>query len=143
MRDQRIIMMNNMAEALRNRQNVFEVLTDEEFYNSPYGQKRREKKNTASNLDFFHVLIPGSSRNLFAVYFKVDRIAFAMSPGFECFSSSIPFTKRRPKDRYWEYNISSVDMNELYQLGLDFSLELMEYAIKMHTEYDALGKWEK
>ncbi len=134
--------MERMSEALEKIQSVFDVLTDKEFYESSYGESRRAKKSTASNMDFFHVLIPGSSKNLYATYFHVNRVDFAMSPGFERFSSNISFTKRRPKDRYWEFRVTSENPDELYEMAYKLSLELMEYAIKMHPEYDPSGKWD-
>ena len=50
-------------------------MSDEEFYNSDYGLRRRERNQTCSSVVYMHCLVPGNPKNLLAVYFKKKNIS--------------------------------------------------------------------
>lgn len=139
-----IAVMNKMVCTLREKQGLFEVLSDEEFYNSSYGAMRREKEFTAERDVFFHVLYPGLKRDLFKVYFLKKRVAIALckllGDNLEALSTSVHYSKDRPKDRYWELNIYAEDPDEVLALGVQLSLDLMRLATVANPDF---GAWKE
>ena len=136
--------MSAIIRKLRERQKLFEVLSDEEFYSSSYGETRREKMHTAANEVFFHVLYPGLKRDLFKVYFHKKRVAIALckllGDNLGELSTGVAYQKDRPKDRYWEVNIYTEEPDEMYELGLQMSVDLMKLATVINPDF---GTWQE
>lgn len=143
-KEERISAMSSMIRMLRERQKLFEVLSDEEFYNSSYGSIRREKGYTADQNVFFHVLFPGLKRDLFKVYFLEKRVAIALckllGDNLESLNTSVSYSKARPKDRYWEVNVYTESPDEALDKGLQLSLDLMRLATVANPDF---GPWQE
>lgn len=135
MYDSREEMMIKMVDELRKEQNHFEVLTDEEYFNSDYGIRRRQRNQTCSNVVYMHCLVPGVEKNLFGVYFHKRDIAIATPMLFEAFETGISvertvkYTYERP---FLEFRVIRKHSEELYEDTKLLVLELMKYAYENH-----------
>ena len=143
-REERIRVMKDVVGKLQKEQSIFEVLSDADFYASPHGEIRRMQGHEAAELVFFHVLIPGSKRDLFKAYFQKNRVAYALTKvlgdNLEELNTNVSFSKSRPKDRYWELSISIENPDEMLDLGLELSRDLMKLAVKANPTW---GAWKK
>ena len=63
MYDIREELMHKMVTELRDQNTSFEIMSDEEFYNSDYGVRRRERNQPCSNVVYMHCLVPGNPKN--------------------------------------------------------------------------------
>lgn len=142
-RIERIRTMERVVRELRNRQTVFEVFSDAEFFESPYGADRRAKNQKAENLIYLHVLVPGTGKSLFEAYFERKYVKYAIKKeikDFDSLQTEIPFLPRIVKG-YLECSIDFQDNTEMYERAVAFSLDLMNYAIKKYPEYDPNHTW--
>lgn len=142
-KDNRTQIMESVVRALRQRQSVFEVFSDEEFYNSPYGEKRRASGKKGGKLVYLHVLVPGKSKSLFELYFRDKDISFAVKKEIRDFNpeQSIIPCSLKPNDDFLDCHIVVRDDVERYGKAVEFSLELMNYAVTKYPEYDPNHTW--
>ncbi len=89
MYDIREELMQKMVKELKVEQPNYEIMSDEEYYNSDYGLRRRQRNQTCSNVVYMHFLVPGVAKNLFGAYFHKKDIAVAVPMDFEAFTTKL------------------------------------------------------
>ena len=131
MYDIREELMHKMVAELRNENTSFEIMSDEEFYYSDYGVRRRARNQTCSNVVYMHILVPGNAKNLLGVYFHKKDIFIAVPTEFEDFVTSIN-VERTVKDvfkkPFIDYRIIRKDYDSMYTDAKNFILELLRFA---------------
>ena len=137
MYDIREELMRKMVEALRKEQTGFEIMSDEEYYQSDYGYRRRLRNQDCANVVYMHCLVPGNPKNLIAVYFKKKNISIAVPMVFESFTTSIDVI-RVQKDvyanPYLELRISRTDHDEMFEDTKKLLVELLTFAKANHFD---------
>lgn len=140
MYDIREDLMNRMVKELKEEQPNFEIMTDEEYYFSDYGIKRRQRNQTCSKEVYMHCLVPGVAKNLFAAYFHKKHIAVAVPMDFESFKTELN-VEREVKDvfqnPYIAFKVVRKDHNEMYRDCKDLISELFNFADKNNLR----NKW--
>ena len=143
-REERIRVMKETVRKLQKEQSLFEVFSDEDFYVSSYGEARRTKGHTARKLVFFHVIFPGLKRDLFKAYYQKDQVAYALGEllgdNLGTLNTDVPYSKKRPKDKYWELRISTENPDRMLELGYRLSMDLMKLATEANPDF---GTWKK
>ena len=138
MYDIREDLMQKMVRELRHEQSFFEIMSDEEFYNSDYGIKRRQRNQTCSAVVYMHCLMPGSSKNLLGVYFHKRDIAIAAPTFFEEFITDIVVdreTKGVFKKPYFSFRVIRKDYEIMYDDTKRLIMEMLDYAKKNHLNH--------
>lgn len=133
-KEDNIRLMEKMVKALKNEYDNFEIMTDEEFYNSDYGFSRRIKGPRQEDKIYFHCLIPGTSKNLIAGYFSKNQVRFPLSIDFEKVQSDI-VEYRFQKGRYWEAFVIRENEDELYEDALSYVKSYLDHILKMNPDY--------
>lgn len=133
-KEDNIRLMEKMVKALKNEYDNFEIMTDEEFYNSAYGLSRRSKGPRQEDKIYFHCLIPGASKNLITGYFSKNQIRFPLSIDFEKVKSDI-VEYRFQKERYWEAFIIRQDEDELYEDALSYVKSYLDHILEINPYY--------
>ena len=135
MYDIREEMMQKMVTELRKDQNRFEIMSDEEYYNSDYGLRRRQRNQKCEKEVYMHCLVPGVEKNLLAVYFHKKNIAIAAPMAFDDFKSDIVVDKEKKdvyKNPYLAFRIIRKDTDNMYDDTKNLILEMLDYATKKH-----------
>jgi len=133
MYDIREEMMQKMVSELKKEQNRYEIMSDEEFFNSDYGEKRRQRNQTCSGVVYMHCLMPGSAKNLLGVYFHKKDIAISAPKDFEKFKTDIVVEIKEKEvfnNSFLDYRIARKDHDEMYSDTKKLILEMLNYASK-------------
>ena len=140
MYDIREDLMNRMVKELKEEQPNFEIMTDEEYYFSDYGIRRRQRNQTCSKDVYMHCLVPGVAKNLFAAYFHKKHIAVAVPMDFESFKTELN-VEREVKDvfqnPYIAFKVVRKDHDEMYSDCKKLISELFAFADKNNLR----SKW--
>lgn len=131
MYDIREEMLHKMVKELRDQKTHFEIMSDEEFYNSDYGIRRRERNQPCSNVVYMHCLVPGNPKNLLAVYFKKKSISVCAPMAFEAFQTSIDIDRVQKdvyKNPYLEFKVSRKDHDIMFEDTKALIIELLGFA---------------
>lgn len=135
MYDIREELMNKMVTALRAEQTRFEIMSDEEFYNSDYGIRRRQRCQKCSSVVYMHCLVPGSARNLLGVYFHKKDICIAAPMMFSQYDPVVSVERTQKgvfKQPYLEFRVIRKDHDEMYEDTKKLIKNLLNYAEKHH-----------
>ena len=135
MYDIREEMMLKMVTELRKGQNRFEIMSNEEYYNSDYGIRRRQRNQKCEKDIYMHCLVPGVDKNLLAVYFHKKNIAIAVPMAFDDFRTNIIVDKEKKdvyKNPYLAFRIVRSDADIMYDDTKKLIVEMLEYAEKNH-----------
>lgn len=133
MYDIREELMQKMVGELKKVSTHFEIMSDEEFYNSEYGERRRQRNQTCSNVVYMHCLVPGIGRNLLGVYFHKKDIAIAAPVDYEEFSTDIDVdiaTKDVYKNPYLSFRVSRNDHDEMFSDSKKMIIEMLRFGEK-------------
>lgn len=133
MYDIREELMQKMVKELKSEQPHFEIMTDEEYYYSDYGTKRRLRNQTCSNVVYMHCLIPGIAKNLFGAYFHKKDITVALPMEFDSFITELNVERKVGevfKRPYIEFRVIRDDYDEMYDVGKELITGLLEFARK-------------
>ncbi len=131
MYDIREELMRKMVSDLTKEKTEFEIISDEDFYNSEYGYRRRRRNETCSSVVYMHCLVPGNEKNLLGVYFHKKDICIAAPMFFEDFVTSIDVNrtvKKAFKNPYIEFRVIRKDYDDMYEDTKLLILELLEFA---------------
>ena len=131
MYDIREELMHKMVRELRDQQSHFEIMSDEEFYNSDYGLRRRERNQTCSNVVYMHCLVPGNPKNLLAVYFKKKNISVCAPMAFDAFLPSMDVDRAQKdvfKNPYLEFKVTRKDHSVMYEDTKALIIALLDFA---------------
>ena len=131
MYDIREELMHKMVDDLNKEQTGFEIMSDEDFYKSPYGHRRRRKNETCSSVVYMHCLVPGNEKNLLGVYFHKKDICIAAPMVFEPFVTSIDVNRTQKaafKNPYIELRVIRKDYDVMYADTKNLILELLTFA---------------
>jgi hypothetical protein len=137
MYDIREELMHKMVRELRDQQSHFEIMSDEEFYNSDYGIRRRKNNQTCSKEIYMHCLVPGNAKNLLGVYFKKKFICIAAPMDFDNFVTSINVEKTQKnafKKPYLKFKVERADLDDTYKDTVDLILGLLAFAKDNHLD---------
>ena len=113
-------LMHKMVKELRDQQSHFEIMSDEEFYKSDYGLRRRERNQTCSNVV-----------NLLAVYFKKKNISVCAPMAFDAFLPSMDVDRVQKdvyKNPYLEFKVTRKDHNVMYEDTKALIIALLDFA---------------
>ena len=135
MYDIREELMNKMVTALRAEQTHFEIMSDEEFYNSDYGIRRRQRGQKCSSVVYMHCLVPGSARNLLGVYFHKKDICVAAPMAFSIYDPDVNVDRAQKgvfKQPYLEFRVIRKDHDEMYEDTKKLIKDMLNYAEKHH-----------
>ncbi len=126
-------LMQKMVKEVRAEQPNYVIMSDEEYYNSEYGKRRRQRNQTCSNVIYMHFLVPGVAKNLFAAYFHKKDIAICVPMDFEAFNTELN-VEREVKDVYSNpyiaFRVRRMDHEEMYQDSKKLITELLAFADK-------------
>ena len=131
MYDIREELMQKMVSDLKKEQNRYKIMSDEEFYNSDYGEKRRKRNQTCSGVVYMHCLMPESAKNLLGVYFHKKDIAISVPKDFENFKTDIVVEIKEKEvfnNSYYDYRVVRKDHDEMYSDTKKLILEMLDYA---------------
>lgn len=135
MYDIREDLMNKMVTALRTEQAHFEIMSDEEFYNSDYGIRRRQRGQKCSSVVYMHCLVPGSARNLLGVYFHKKDICVAASMAFSRYDPCVVVERAQKgvfKQPYLEFRVTRKDYDVMFEDTKTLINDLLKYAEERH-----------
>ena len=110
-------------------------MSDEEYYNSDYGLRRRQRNQKCEKEVYMHCLVPGVEKNLLAVYFHKKNIAVAAPMAFDDFKSDIVVDKEKKdvyKNPYLAFRIIRKDADIMYDDTKNLIIEMLAYAAKNH-----------
>lgn len=136
-REDNIRLMEKMVLDIRKEFVNFEIMTDEEFYNSDYGYTRRQKGQRQENKIYFHCLVPGEKLNLISGYFTRGKIRFSLNSEYSMsnFKTCTNVGFKCIDERYWEVIAEDRDEDNLYEQGLMFMKEFLQHTLDVHPEY--------
>lgn len=134
-REEKNKLLNRMVRDLRGEYSQFEIMTDEEFYNSRYGESRRARGPRNKNVFYFHCLVPGSTLNLVSGYFSNNQIRFPINIEYSKINSIVKVEYKYQKNRYWEAFVIREDAEQLYLDSLQFMRDFLDHVLSLHPEY--------
>lgn len=130
MYDIREELMRKMVTELNRIPTRFEIMSDYEFYNSEYGEKRRRNNQTCSTVVYMHCLIPGTGKNLLGVYFHKKDIAIAAPIVYQMFSTDIVVDREEKNvytKPYFEYRVRRTDYDVMYEDTRNLIIEMLNF----------------
>ena len=137
MYDIREELMHKMVRELRDQQSHFEIMSDEEFYNSDYGIRRRKNNQTCSKEIYMHCLVPGNAKNLLGVYFKrsLSVLPHQWILIILLRQSMLKKPRKMPfKKPYLKFKVERADLDDTYKDTVDLILGLLAFAKDNHLD---------